>query len=98
MFKSGRVFFNNEIANSVKLENSDMTEYLGDTTIFLAHFAWHVFHVPTIIGSSSQISVRKFWICLLDTIQVIGIADGVGGGGCQIFREKTLRRCNVQCY
>ena len=26
-------------------------------------------------------------------------ADGGGGGGCQIFREKTfLRRCKVQCY
>ena len=21
-----------------------------------------------------------------------------GGGGCQIFRKKALRRCNVQCY
>ena len=29
-------------------------------------------------------------------IQVLRNADG--GGGCQIFRGKTLRRCNVQCY
>ena len=21
-----------------------------------------------------------------------------GGGGCQIFQKKTLRRCNAQCY
>ena len=21
-----------------------------------------------------------------------------GGGGCQIFRKKALRRCKVQCY
>ena len=31
------------------------------------------------------------------TIQVLRNADG-GGGGCMIFGEKALRRCNVQCY
>ena len=29
-------------------------------------------------------------------IQVLGNADG--GGGCQIFQKKALRRCKVQCY
>ena len=33
---------------------------------------------------------------ILGAIQVLRNADG--GGGCQIFREKELRRCKVQCY
>ena len=33
---------------------------------------------------------------ILGAIQVLRNADG--GGGCQIFREKALRRCKVQCY
>ena len=34
----------------------------------------------------------------IGAIQMLRNADGGGGGGCQIFREKALRRCNVQCY
>ena len=33
---------------------------------------------------------------MLGAIQVLRNADG--GGGCQIFWEKALRRCKVQCY
>ena len=32
----------------------------------------------------------------LGAIQVLHNADG--GGGCQIFRKKTVRRCKVQRY
>ena len=33
---------------------------------------------------------------VLGAIQVLRNADG--GGGCQIFRKKVLRRCKVQRY
>ena len=32
----------------------------------------------------------------MGAIQVLRNADG--GGVCQIFRKKALRRCKVQCY
>ena len=32
----------------------------------------------------------------IGAIQVLRNADG--GGGCQIFQKKALRRCKVQCY
>ena len=38
-------------------------------------------------------------ILYIGAIQVLPKADmTVGGGGSQIFWEKALRRCKVQCY
>ena len=37
-----------------------------------------------------------FCLVVLGAIQVLRNADG--GGGCQFFWGKALRRCKVQCY
>ena len=40
--------------------------------------------------------ITKVYGSVLGAMQVLRNADG--GGGCQIFGEKALRRCKVQCY
>ena len=61
----------------------------------------HIFNSITVCNSYHSCTFyigtgscfKKFW---LGAIQLLRNADG--GGGCQIFLEKVLRRCKVQCY
>ena len=54
------------------------------------HPTWPVFFGRDTVNRRSLLSGGY------GAIQVLRNADGVGG--CQIFRKKALRRCNVQCY